>query len=823
VSVSADITGLTPSTTYHFRAVATNTLGIANGSDTTFTTTPPVAIDSESATNVTDSSATLTAQVNPEGLDTTCQFQYVDDATFKSSGFTNALLAPPKPVDVGSGTSDVATSVDLTGLHPSTKYHFRVVCKNAAGTEAGPDRTFTTFASGLPTGLPDNRGYEMVTPPNKDNGEPFLRSGPFGPLQAATDGNALSWVSLDALPGSQFDGSFYLSKRGSSSWVSQNLIPPQATELGLLCALASPEMFAYTGDLSKGILADGGSLIGTCGADVPPLVPGEPRGAQNLFVRNNTNGTYQLVDVTPSGVTPANATYDASSADMSHVVFDESAQLTSNAPAGADNLYEWSGGSVRLVTLLPGETPVVGSLAGGAAGSAFHAVSDDGARVFFTANGNLYERENGSTTAQIDASQGSGPGGGGQFLAATADGLTVFFTDDASAGLTSDTVAGSGANLYRYSNGHLTDLTPVGQAQVAGLSGITGDGSYLYFVANGSLASGATAGQPNMYLLHNGTMTFIATLSGNDSCDWSSTSLCARVSSNGKFLAFTSTNSLTGYDNNGQPEIFRYDASANSVVCASCIPSGVPATGGARVNSPYTPLLSQSSEYLQRYVSDSGQVFFDTPDSLTPRDTNGQQDVYEYENGQVRLISGGTSVDPSWFIDSSPSGSDVFFGTSQQLVAQDTDGAMDFYDARVGGGFPASAPPPTCVGEGCKPPLSGTPGVPVIASVTFFGPGNVKGKHVARVVVLRKTVKGTTIRLRIRVPGAGQITISGRGLRTVSRSVRHAGTFTLTVHLTAKARAKLRQRHRLRLTISVRFVPAGAGGSTAKIKLTVKA
>ena len=74
-------------------------------------------------------------------------------------------------------------------------------------------------------------------------------------------------------------------------------------------------------------------------------------------------------------------------------------------------------------------------------------------------------RVDGERTVQLDEARGgSGPGGGGELAAVSADGTQVFFTDDATAGLTSDTVAGSGKNLYRYdvSTGQLSDLTPVG-------------------------------------------------------------------------------------------------------------------------------------------------------------------------------------------------------------------------------------------------------------------------------------------------------------------------------------------------------------------------
>src|SRR5207237_723074 len=78
-NVVATIGGLTASTTYHFRIVATNSAGTRYGADRTFTTLsatgPPVVITSP-ATNVTSSSATLNGSVDPHGLTTNVHFQF---------------------------------------------------------------------------------------------------------------------------------------------------------------------------------------------------------------------------------------------------------------------------------------------------------------------------------------------------------------------------------------------------------------------------------------------------------------------------------------------------------------------------------------------------------------------------------------------------------------------------------------------------------------------------------------------------------------------------------------------------------------------------
>lgn len=700
--------------------------------------------------------------------------------------------------------------------------------------------------------LPDGRAYEQVTPANKDNGDPYLRAGVFGGYMAAATGNGFTYPSLYAFPGSRSDGIPYLSTRGSGGWSTTNEIPPQSDETGGLCS-AYPSTVGWTPDMSTGILVDGANQASGCGTDDPLLAPGttsgglplcsatplvtpcsgEQPGVQNIFVQNNTDGTYQLVsnlETAPAGTTPSDAHFQGGSTDLSHVVFDEGAQLTSDAPSASDNLYEWSGGTVSLVTEVPSSgtsctggscEPVVGSLAGGGMGSAEHAVSDDGSTVFFNAAGNLYARQNGTSTVQVDG----GIGGGGNFFAASSDGTKVFFAD------------GAGANLYEYdlsaSSSPLTNLTPGGSAGVLGFSGSSDDGSHLYFVATSVLASNANgdgqtaqATQPNLYLVNTAAagnpITYIATLNSGDSCDWTSGCLTARVSSNGDWVAFNSTSSLTGYNNNGASEIFLSDASADGPDCASCIPDGTPPTFGAGIAAPEETGINSITNYPQRYVSDSGQVFFNTQDALLPTASNGVQNVYEYEGGHVSLLSSGTNQVDSFYLDSTPSGNDAFFATAEALVPQDIDGSYDIYDARVGGGFPVPTPTPPCQGESCKPPLSTPPTVPAAGSVTFTGPGNAKPRK-AKVRLVRRTIRGAAIGLRVTVAQRGEIRISGAAIRTVSRSVSHGGTYTVTVHLTGNAKSRLKRKRKLRLTLSVRYAPSAGGASTVNVNLSAKA
>ncbi len=143
VSVSADIAGLAPSTTYHFRLVATNSGGTTYGSDATFDTLSlPPTVTTRSATSVTLISATLNGTVNPNGVSTTYYFEY---------GTTTSYGSTTSSTDAGSVTTDVSVSAGIAGLAPSTTYHFRLVATNSGGTSYGDDAAFTTTTTPAPT------------------------------------------------------------------------------------------------------------------------------------------------------------------------------------------------------------------------------------------------------------------------------------------------------------------------------------------------------------------------------------------------------------------------------------------------------------------------------------------------------------------------------------------------------------------------------------------------------------------------------------------------------------------------------------------------
>ena len=136
-SVSANIRGLTASTTYHFRIVATNSAGTRYGSDRTFSTLTATGfpvVTTNPATNVATSSATLHGLLDPHGLTTTVYLQYGTTINYGRS----------TPMQRQTGNTYRNIAANIGGLAAHTTYHFRIVATNSVGTRYGGDRTLTT-------------------------------------------------------------------------------------------------------------------------------------------------------------------------------------------------------------------------------------------------------------------------------------------------------------------------------------------------------------------------------------------------------------------------------------------------------------------------------------------------------------------------------------------------------------------------------------------------------------------------------------------------------------------------------------------------------
>lgn len=713
----------------------------------------------------------------------------------------------------------------------------------APSANASADCPNEQFRTGPGAYLPDCRAYEQVSPQEKnggsvDGGLSFETN--LAPDQAAINGESITYGSqtpfsgadpLSGLPSNQ-----YLSRRTPSGWVTAAILPRQALENGKVNL--SPGSVEYS--LFQGFAPDleHGYLV----ANTPAPVEAAPTGFEMPYVRDSLTGQFSLLaEASPPLALPKPTTccnkafgtfYAGMSTDGSHVIFEANDALVPGAIEGHVNLYEWVNGQLELVNVLPNGTVAEGPTRleeSGIEGTAFsfggrseirlqgehfnydNAISRDGTRAFWTGgNDHIYMHEitaSGARTVDVSATQktnGSGPEGHdpngplpAHYWSANRNGTLVYFTSPealtnesttsyVSPALDTQTVPPEG-DLYQYNveTGKLTDLT-VDQhkgeaAAVAGVLGVSEDGSYVYFAAEGALAEGAQAIDPeasvrgaNIYVWHDGQTKWITTTAAIqpvnrdvEEDDWASAlvSRTSRVSPNGLYLAFTSVSDLTGYNTEpGAPEacgvanveietkyylerltkggeycseVYVYDAKAGKLTCASCQPGGLPATGNSVV--PHSLNLQpaagwQTNTEQQRYLLDDGRLFFDSTSSLVARDTNGREDVYEYEPAGVgsctglksclSLISGGTGSKESQFVDADAEGNSAFFATFDRLSPTDGDENQDLYDARVDGGLVAAAIPP-CGGEACKPAISSAPsiyGAPT--SETFEGTGN---------------------------------------------------------------------------------------------------
>jgi hypothetical protein len=820
-TASAAIEGLKPSTTYHFRVVAENALGQkAEGPDQTFQTLPPVSIESESASEVSADSARLSAQLNPHGLLSAFHFEYGTTTAYGQS-------APEPDAQAGEGTEPVSVSVTIQHLSPHTTYHYRVVARNALNQAGeytlGPDRTFTTQGE-EPAALPDGRAWEMVSPPQKHGGslEPIAPEG--GAIQASSDGSGIAYIATapvdeDPQGNHSFVPAELLARRGApGAWNTEDITTAQRAVVGVAPGNLS-EYKLFSSNLSLGAVEP----LGATPLSPRPSEPSEPDAERTPYLRESDGsftpfvwrgnvpaGTkFGGVEVEPEAFAKG-VEFVTGTRNLSHALLESPSALVDGFEnEGFQSVYEWSEGRLEPVSVLPGETLAGESRVGNESFQVRNAISSDGSRVFFSVLGELFVRDTmlgaGGKTLRIDQPEAGvreAPPGA-TFQLASADGSKVLFTDQAR--LTSDATAKSGQpDLYQCEievsgeelSCKLKDLSVDPHANEAAnvqgaVIGAGEDGRRVYFVTSGALGEGgeakngicprASEGEcANLYEYDTQggapQPRLVAVLSGEDNPDWAAASggtnlgqLTARVSPNGRYLAFMSTRSLTGFDNRDassrerDQEVYEFDSESERLACASCDPSGQRPAGmfdpgvfpGLLVDAPllwkgqtlagsipgWTRIKLGKALYQSRYLSNSGRLFFNSPVGLVPGDGNSREDVYEYEpqgTGSctlapacLGLISSGTSSEEASFLDASETGDDVFFLSAAQLSPKDTDTALDVYDAHVCSlapgcaAPPLGAPPPCATTDSCRSAPTPQPGIfGAPASETFKGAGN---------------------------------------------------------------------------------------------------
>jgi hypothetical protein len=396
-----------------------------------------------------------------------------------------------------------------------------------------------------------------------------------------------------------------------------------------------------------------------------------------------------------------------------------------------------------------------------ASGAGLEGVSEDGARVFFTSTQQLTndasEDEESNAARGCTSVQGLG-------------GCNLYLYEDPQ----------EGGRLVDVSDGDVSGLGP----QVQGVMAVSADGSHVYFIAKGVLAGTNSEGrQPredadNLYVYERdeayptGRTVFITTLPDDETVgpgevseveQWKRHSKAANVTPDGDFLLFTSHGALSPDDSRGlgPEQVYRYDAVSGSLVRVSIGEHGFDddgnaGAGGARIVAPNSKIGQPRRDPS---MSDDGSiVFFQSPVGLTARALNDvpvnsggdgydlAQNVYEWEAsgtggcgeaaGCVYLISDGRDASEEGgsagvtdssveLLGSDASGANVFFTTADRLVPADTDSELDYYDARVDGGFPAPSVQVPCeTSEACHEKGTEPSIEPSLGSSILGGPGN---------------------------------------------------------------------------------------------------
>lgn len=628
----------------------------------------PPQISAVWVTDVGASSARLRTTVNPEGSPTTARFEYITAAAYQANlaaakdGFAGALKAPVSSnISIGSGTAPVTPPAQqLSGLKASTAYRYRLVATNQLAETAALARSFATTETAPVFALPDNRGWEMVSPVDKNGGAIEGPEANFGGgvLQASAQGDAVTYTSASSFANATGSpgASQYVSRRVAGGWTTENITLPLLSggygdePDGVPYQLFSP-------DLTRALHHDSRR----CAEAQPCVRTYSLRQSDGSLVASPAQPDLRFAGANPS---------------LSHVLL-----------VGAD-LYRWSGGSLEPINVEPGETTPSPGAALAAQGGA---VSADGTRVYWTVDGNLYLRD-GAESVQVDEALG----GGAQFETASDNGSVAYLSKE--------------NHLYRYlaGPGTLTDLTPGGGVQ--GTLGTSADGTRVYYLSGAGL-----------FHWRGGTTTEVAPAAA--SSNYPPTTGTARVSGDGQHLVFLSAAALTDYDNNGETEVYLYTAASDSLTCVSCNPTGERPLGPSTIPGAFANGTAYRAYKPRALSADGRRVYFDSFDALVSQDTNHDRDVYQWQaqgsgtcakaGGCVNLISSGRSEDGATFIDASATGADVFFTTDGSLVPSDP-GSTDLYDARVGGGFPVPVPPIPCVADACQPlppePEDPTPG-----------------------------------------------------------------------------------------------------------------
>lgn len=458
----------------------------------------------------------------------------------------------------------------------------------------------------------------------------------------------------------------------------------------LAAVLGAPGAHAASETNYEGNSSDGGTAFFSTN---DKLVPGDTDSRRDVYVRSfdSAIGNYVTREVStgPTGGNDAfNAFFEEASADGTKAFFSTEESLVSADTDRESDVYmrDLAKGTTTLVS--QGDVGCAPACGNGPADSDFAAATESGTKVFFVTEEQLaagdsdtmvdvYERDlAGGNTALVSAGGSPCPPGcgNGEFPSTlrgiAADGSRAFFatfeqlvnadTDAAIDIYERDLSAGPTALV---SQGSVSCAPGCGNSSApAVFAGASADGSKVFFETNEGLVPADIDGANDVYQRSAGVTTQVSdgtqTLPSN----------LAAASEDGSRAFLVTAEPLVGGDVNGSNDVY---------VSQGGVPSLV--TSGECCGSNFGAA-----------TADGTKVVFTTTEQLDATDTDSNADVYEQEVGggaPVLISHGAPSCAPScgngsaaaFFNGASADASRVFFTTTEQLAAEDTDAKADIY------------------------------------------------------------------------------------------------------------------------------------------------
>lgn len=741
VNVNAAIDGLIPGERYRFRLVAENGFG-ASGLDDDGVLFGPPEVELGDTAPIQYSEATVRATIDPVGLDTEYHVEYGADG---SPGNSTSVVM----LDAGSGPTEV--EIPLFGLEAGTTYGFRLVASNGAGSDEDSGELTTRsrpssqscsnaiYRVGASARLPDCRAYELVSPAQTGGLMPHALSEEDAGLlinsylvspRGEQAGERLTFLTSGTLPGFEGTGisDTYLSQRAqgegdhpAAGW-STELAGPNYAQIGG----GDPFMHAISPDqrFSLWVLRSDDSLPGALpvGTYLRVPVPGSGEGCGQVA----PPGSFEVLGCGSLGMDLDAGTRFVSAGGKA--IYASDAQLEPGAPAaGTAAIYSRLAGSTSstVVSVQPGGAPF-----GAGENASFVGATEDGDSVVFKVGGKLYLNREGVVSLIAPAPN--------NYAGVSEDGVRVFYTIAS---------AGSNPGSLKVFDAETQETRQIAAAAV--FVNVPADGSRVFFTSEEALTGGeaneggevAVTDDPNLYVWDesSGETHFVAVLNPQDLIGFAGSQQqnlaawvdavnpglksglgrsVARTTPDGGVLLFQSHAQLTSQENSdAKSSVYRYESAApvgKRLVCVSCGPSGVAASGGdADLQSIDAASPLNAAVAVPSITDDGSVVFFQSTERLLPEDVNNTQDVYEWRaggtggcvpsRGCVDLISSGQGDRNSYLFGMSADGRDAILATQDRLLSSDVPGSMSLYDARSEGGIPVVTEKGACQGDACQP------------------------------------------------------------------------------------------------------------------------